>query len=581
MSSERVQFGQFVLDMGRYELTRAGKPVRMERIPMDLLILLVRENGRLISREEIIERLWGKGVYFDTDNSINTAVRKIRHTLGDISGNPQYVETVLGKGYRFKGRTVVSPVVEAAEIEAQCSRIMLAILPFENLSGDPAQEYFSDGLSEETIMRLGQMSPHRMGVIARTSSMAYKQTNKSVAQIGQELGVDYVLEGSVRREVDRVRITAQLIRVRDQIHVWAENYDRRLPGMLDIHGEIGAAIAAEVKLKLVSEGERQLSRTIHRDPEAHDHYLRGRYHYARSNLLDMQKAVEHFRRATERDPGYALAYSGLADALIVLPVTGDVAAHEAFPTAKTAIAQALRLDPDSAEAHTSDATIKFWFDWDFKGAETTARLAIKLNENYLLAHLYLAHVLSNVGRHDEALAAVQQALVLDPLSLITGAMRGQFLYHARRDLESVEQFKTTLGMESRFWVGQICLAKTYEKLGMYPEALLACDRAWESSAGNSEALSLAGYLYAVSGNRAKAEGKIQEMLERKKERYVPPYNLALVFAGLGETETALHWLGRAFQDRDVHMTFLLDHKWNGMRSNAEFQKLLSRVGFAR
>src|ERR1700704_6257738 len=221
MAAERFLFGQFVLDMSRYELTRAGNPVRIERIPMDLLILLVRENGRLISREEIIERLWGKGVYFDTDNSINTAVRKIRHTLGDISRNPQYVETVLGKGYRFKGRTVVSPVVEAAEIEAQRSRIMLAILPFENLSGDPAQEYFSDGLSEETIMRLGQMSPHRMGVIARTSSMAYKQTDKSVTRIGQELGVDYVLEGSVRREGARVRITAQLIRVRHPRYSWS------------------------------------------------------------------------------------------------------------------------------------------------------------------------------------------------------------------------------------------------------------------------------------------------------------------------------------------------------------------------
>jgi TolB-like protein len=581
MAAERVQFGQFVLDMSGYELTRAGKPVRMERIPMDLLILLVREKGRLVSREEIIERLWGKGVYFDTDNSINTAVRKIRRVLGEDPEKPQYIETVLGRGYRFKGRTVVSSVVEAAEIEAQRSRIMLAVLPFENLSGDPEQEYFSDGLSEETIMRLGKMSPQRMGVIARTSSMAYKQTNKSVAQIGQELGVDYVLEGSVRREVDRVRITAQLIRVQDQIHVWAENYDRRLPGILDIHGEIGTAIAAQVKLKLVSEEEQQLSKAIHRDPEAHDHYLRGRYHYAKSNLLDMQKAVEHFQGATERDPGYALAYSGLADALIVLPITGDVAAHEAFPAAKTAIAQALRLDPDSAEAHTSDATIKFWFDWDFKGAETAARQAIKLNENYFLAHLYLAHVLSNIGRHDEALAAVQQALVLDPLSLITGAMRGQFLYHAGRDLESVGQFEATLGMESRFWVGQICVAKTYEKLGMYSEALAACDRAWEFSAGNSEALSVAGYVHAVSGDRAKAEGKIQEMLERKKERYVPPYNLALVFAGLGETEPALHWLGEAFEERDVHMTFLLDHKWDGMRSNAEFQKLLSRVGFSR
>jgi len=215
----------------------------MERIPMDLLILLVRENGRLIGREEIIEKLWGKGLHFDTDNSINTAIRKIRHALGDDPGKPQYVETVLGRGYRFKGRPVVVSATRVRRgIEAKRPRVMLAVLPFENLSGDPAQEYFSDGLTEETIMRLGQMSPHRMGVIARTSSITYKQINKSVVQIGQELGVDYVLEGSVRREAGRVRITAQLIRVRDQIHLWADKYDRQLPGILDIHGEIGAAI---------------------------------------------------------------------------------------------------------------------------------------------------------------------------------------------------------------------------------------------------------------------------------------------------------------------------------------------------
>ena len=579
--SERVQFGAFVLDADRYELTRSGRKVRMERIPMDLLILLVRERGRLISREEIIERLWGKNLYFDTDNSINTAIRKIRNCLGDDAGNPQYVETVLGKGYRFKGHTVMAPKVEPAQIEEERSRIMLAVLPFENLSGDPGQEYFSDGLSEETIMRLGQMSPHRMGVIARTSSMAYKQTDKSVTRIGQELDVDYVLEGSVRREGERVRITAQLIRVKDQTHLWAENYDRQLPGILDIHGEIGAAIADQVKLKLMSEEKRQLTRNAPRDPEAHDQYLRGRYHYTRFNLFDAQKAVAYFQKASELDPSFALAHSGLADALMVLPISGDVATNEVFSTTKSAIARALQADPDSAEAHTSDAAAKFWFDWDFKGTESAARQAIQLNENYSLAHLYLAHVFSNTGRHDEALATIQQALVLDPLSLIVGAMRGQFLYHAGKDSEAVEQFNATLGMESRFWVGQICAAKVYEKLGMYSEALVACDHALEFSGGNSEALSVAGYVHAVSGDRAKAEGYIHQMLERNKERYVPPYNLALVFAGLGDSEVALHWLGQALEDRDVHMPFLLDHKWDGMRLNPEFQKLWSRVGFAR
>jgi len=190
---------------------------------------------------------------------------------------------------------MIASRVEPVQIDAERSRIMLAVLPFENLRGDPAQEYFSDGLSEETIMRWGQMSPHQMGVIARTSSLAYKQTDKSVTQIGQELGVDYVLEGSERRDGKRVRITAQLIRVKDQMHLWAENYDRQLPGILDIHGEIGAAIAAQVKLKLMSEEERQLTRNAPRDPEAHDHYPRGRYHYARFNFTDAQKAVVHSR----------------------------------------------------------------------------------------------------------------------------------------------------------------------------------------------------------------------------------------------------------------------------------------------
>ena len=577
MGSDRVFFGQFVLDFGRYELTRAGAAVRLERIPMDLLILLVKEDGRLISRDEIIERLWGKDLHFDTDNSINTAVRKIRHALGDNSGSPQFVETVPGRGYRFKVPTT-SARPETAPITVQ-PRMMLAVLPFDNLSGDSSQEYFSDGLTEETIMRLGQVSPSSLGVIARTSSMAYKKTNKSVTQIARELGVEYVLEGSLRREADRVRITAQLIRAHDQIHLWAETYDHRLPGILNIHADAAAAIAAEVKLKLMLKGEEKERPQALGDPEAQDLYLRGRYHYARSNLVDLQKAAEYFKRAVERDPGFALAHSGIADSLVILPISGDLSTLEVLGETKKAALKALEFGPNYAESHTSDCNVKFWFDWDFKGAEAAARRAIELNENYAMAHLYLAHVLSNNGRHDEALAVIQQALVLDPLSLIAGAMRGQFLYHAGRYAESVEQFKITLGMEPRFWVGQICAAKVYERSGMFEEALRACDYAWEFSSGNTEAPSIAGYVYATSGNKAKAKAKIEEMLQLRKTRYVSPYNIALVFAGLGDSESALKWLECAFEERDVHMTFLLDHKWNGLRSSERFQHLLERVGF--
>lgn len=575
MSSERIQLGQFILDMGRYELSCGGKPVRLERIPMDLLILLVREDGRLVSREEIVERLWGKGVFFDTDNSINTAIRKIRRALGENPEKPQYIETVLGKGYRFKG-AIAGPPSTVAPPAAERPGIMLALLPFENLSGDPGQEYFSDGLTEETIMRLGRMSPHRMGVIARTSSMAYKHTSKSVRQIGEELGVDFVVEGSVRREPDRVRVTAQLIRVQDQIHLWSENFDYPQQSILDMHAMIASAIAAQVKLKLTPDEPSLLQSARGQNQEAYDHYLRGRYHHSKVTLIELQKAIGYFRKAIELDPELAVAYSGLAESFVRLPITSDIPTADAFPPAKAAVKKALQLEPYSAEAHSCDAAIKFWFDWDFASAEQVARKAIALNANYAPAHLYLAHILSNVGRHDEALPAIRQALVIDPFSSITNTMLGQFLYHAGQLEQSVQQLQTTLDMEPRFWVAQICLAKTYEQLGMYEEALAACDKSWEFSGRNTEALSLAGYIHGVTDRKDWAEEKIQRMLELKSERYVPAYNLALVFAGLGQTEQALHWINQAFEERDVHIPFLLDHKWNGLRSEPRFTALLRR-----
>jgi TolB-like protein/Flp pilus assembly protein TadD len=573
MSSERIQLGQFVLDVGRYELTRDGKAIHVEPIPLDLLILLVRERGRLIGREEIIERLWGKGVFFDTDNGINTAIRKIRRALEEDSENPRYIETVPGKGYRFKGGT------ELSQAGGETPRIMLAVLPFENLSGDAAQEYFSDGLTEETIMRFGKMSPESLGVIARTSSMAYKRTDKTVLQIGQELGVHYVLEGSVRRQAERVRVTAQLIRVHDQVQLWAQNFDCPSQNVLDIHSEVGAAIAEQVKLELTPEEKLRLRSGQNVEQEAHDFYLRGRFHWAKSTYPEMQKAAEYFRKATQRDLGYALAFSGLADTLMILPINSDVPPKSIFPEAKAAIATALELDPESAEAHNSDATSKFWFDWDFSGAEAAARRAIRLNPSYSLAYLYLAHVLSNTARHEEALVVIRKARMLDPFSLITNAMYGQFLYQAGEVENSIEQFAANIEMESRFWVTHICLAKAYARQGRYDEALASCDRAREFSGGNSEAVSLAGYVHAVSGERGKAKGKLQELVEQKAKAYVPPYNLALVCAGLGETEAAIEYLQEAFEDRDVRMTFLLDYKWDKMRSNERFQHLALRAGF--
>jgi TolB-like protein len=572
---ERIQFGPFELDIGGYRLTRAGEPVRLERIPMDLLILVAQARGQLVSRDEIIQRLWGGVAHVDTENGINTAVRKIRRALGEDVHSPEYIETVVGKGYRFRYPLPPHPV-QAHRSEPP--RTMLAVLPFENLSGDPGQEYFSDGLTEETIARLAQMAPQTLGVIARTSAMTYKQTRKTVAQIGAELNVHYVLEGSVRGESERVRITAQLIRVQDQAHVWAHSFDSRLDSILGVHGEIAAAIAEQVKLRVGSEQQRRLERRGTTRVDAHDDYLHGLFHMARVTLPELQRAIGYFQRATERDPAYALAYLGIADAVTRLPITSDVPPSRVREMARSAIAKALELDSDSAEAHGSDAGFKFWLDWDYEGAVASARRAIELNSNHALARFYLAHTLSNLGEHAEALAEIRRTLALDPFSLLTNAMYGQFLYHAGRGAESVEQLRKTLELEPRFWVAQICLAKTYERLGRHAEALECCRNAWVSSGCNTEALSIEGYVHAVSGNRADAEQKIHELLARRKEHYVPPYNIALVFAGLGELDFALHWLELAFADRDVHMNFLRDHKWNVLRSRLEFRSLMQRVG---
>ncbi len=541
---------------------------------MDLLILLAQSGHRLVAREEIIAHLWGKTAYSDTDNGINTAIRKIRRALQEDPDHPIYIQTIVGKGYRFSA--VTSEVAVAVEMEPVL--IMLAVLPFENLSGDPEQEYFSDGLTEETIARLGQMSPRRLGVIARTSSMSYKNKVKTIAEIGDELGVDYVLEGSVRRDGARVRVTAQLIRVRDQIHLWAQNYDRRTDSILDIHGEIGAAIANQVKLELSAQEQSRLLANGSCTPEAHDDYLRGLFHHARVTYPELQKAIGYFQRAAASDPSYSLAYTGLADSLVRLPITSDVPTSQVVLEAKGVILKALELNPNSAAAHSSNAGYKFWLDWDFDGAKAAARRGIELNSNYALAHFYLAHALSNTGEHAEALSQIRRTLALDPFSLLTNAMYGQFLYHAGRDAEALEQLKATLELEARFWVAHICMAKVYEKLGRYEAALECCTNGRRFSGTNTEAVSIAGYVSAVSGERARAETALHDLLQWRSERYVPPYNIALVFAGLNDFDAALHWLERAFEDRDVRMTFLRDHKWHALRSRPEFVALMARVG---
>jgi len=630
VSVSLVKFDNFELDLRAFELRRDGKALKLERIPMELLLFLAQRHGELVTREQIKEKLWGAAVFVDTDNAINTAIRKVRQTLGDDPEQPRFVQTVVGRGYRFiapidgllalaaaapgtateppKSPGTVNEMVVlpggrphgkptrtlkaisfalaifglAAFLTVPYLRptkpVMLAVLPFQNLSGDPGQEYFSDGLTEETITDLGQLSPGKLGVIARTSAMAYKGSHKTARQVGQELGVDYILEGSARKEGGRVRVSAQLIRVKDQTHVWAENFDRDFNDVLAVQGDLGEAISRQVQVSLSAKEKLELVRKRAVDPDAYDLYLRGRYFWNKTTTQDMAKAIAYFKEALEKDPAYAPAYTGLADCYSTLPIMADSRPAEEFPQALAAARKALQLDDTLAEGYVALVRINLWNGWNWPELERDAHRAFTLNPNAADAHLRYAHYLSNARRHREALEEVQRARRLDPLSPILAALQGQFMYYAGQNDAAIKELQETLELFPDFWVAHINLGKVYEQTGRYDQALKEFEKARDLST-ISEPLALIGHTHAISGNRREALNALAALQDRARLRYVPPYNIALVFAGLGENSQALDWLEKAWQVRDVHLVFLAeDPKWDGLRGEPRFQTLIRLVG---
>jgi len=564
--SKPVRFNGFVLDPSAYKLRSGKRTIRLERLPMELLLLLVERQGELVTREQIAARLWGEGVFVDVENGINTAIRKLRRALGDDSGQPRYIETVAARGYRFM------PEISAPDARATHA-VMLAVLPFLNLSRDASQEYFADGLTEETIAALGAIEP--LGVIARTSSMAYKGTTKTVSQIGRELGVQYVLESSIRREADRVRVTAQLIRVKDQTHVWAQSYESSSTSLLDVQNQLARAIAAQVQIKLPSWPARLLAERGAANAEAHDAYLRGRFYWNLRTSTNIKRAMEYFREAIHADPRYSVAYAALAEAYATLPITSDAPTAECLPAAVDAAQAALRLDPDCSEAHSSLACAKFWMEWDWKNAEAAARKAIALNPSFALAHLYCAHILSNSGRHVEAAREIACALQLDPLSPHMHAIRGQLLFQAGRYADAEASVHKALVLNPRSWIAHVIAGKLELVAGHLDQALASLQTSFTHADGNTEPLSLQGYCYARCGKREEARRILEVLAELSTRRYVPPYNVAMVYAGLEDRDSAVAWLKRAHADHDVRMVFLpVDPKWAALNQSREVRDLL-------
>lgn len=617
-------FDSFELDVRTAELRRNGVLVKLQQQPLRVLALLARRSGDLVTREEIKREIWSNETFVDFDQGLNFCIKQVRSALGDHADTPRYIETLPRRGYRFLAPVAVrgaSRRAEASEAVAvdgaekkrprspralgvaiaaillaaasgayyatragrakssEAPRVSLVVLPFQNLSSDPEQEYFSDGLTDEMIAQLGRLDPKRLAVIARGSSMQYKNRVTDVASVGRELGVDYVVEGSVRRGGDRVRITAKLIKAQDRTQIWSESYERDLKDILDLQSEVARDVARGVRITLSPAAERRLSSSRAVDPEAYKLYLQGRFYWNQRDAAGLLRSIQSFTQALDRQPDNALAYVGLADARIVLVDQGNMSAHEGMPKAKDAALKALSLDPDLAEAHASLAMIRGTFDWEWASAEASFRRAIELNPNYPTAHHWYSHLLRSLGRFEEAIAQTREARTLDPLSLIINNNVGSALFYAGKYTEAESQYRRVLEINARFAPGHWGLGRVSLRMGRTDQAIAFHEKAVEFSARDAGYLCTLGHALAEAGRTREAQKILAEVEAMAKVRYVAPYDLALVHAGLGDRQGALDLLERAVDERYTGVRQLrIDERLESLRGEARFEALCRRVG---
>ncbi len=620
-TDRQLKLGSFEVDPELGELRRDGRRVALQEKPFQLLLALIETPGVLVSRETLRETLW-PDVFVDFDGNLNAAVKKLREALGDRATDPRYVETVPRRGYRLIAPVgLVGPVGPAATepgsptarprlgrfsaagaamlgaaalgvtlaVAAAAGwlrpgarpetstrkgtgeRVMLAVLPFDNLSGDASRDYLSDGMTEEILTVLGRLRPDRLGVIARITAMTYKGTAKPIAEIGRDLGVAYVLEGSVRGSGERARVTAQLIAVADQTHLWAETYDAELGDLLGIQAQIARRIGRALALELLADDPLAAASLATSVPAAHDHYLRGRHQWNRFNAEGNVLAIAELKQAIELDPAYAQAHAALADAYNLHAFDGDGSPAGWFAQARKSAEHALALDPDLAEAHNSLAFAVLYGDYDPATADPIFRRARELAPNYAMSYHWHAGALAALGRHDEAIAAVRQALELDPLSLSVRSDLGWYYLFAGRWDDAAGECRATLEMSPGYGWATACLIEASIQTGNHREAVrLALDRLRDRGQGTPETRGLPA--------KAAMDAIMRHHLERelgKDDDDADRLWRAILCTRLGQPDQAIDWLERAFEQHQPWLVFLrVDPRFAPLRGHPRFQALL-------
>jgi TolB-like protein/DNA-binding winged helix-turn-helix (wHTH) protein/Flp pilus assembly protein TadD len=623
--SRRFKFGVFEADLDTGELTKLGKLLPLQGQPFQLLAMLLEKPGILVTREELRTRLWPQTVV-DFDHGLNKAISKIRDILGDSAENPRFIQTVARRGYRFladvtvvnTGEVVAAPL-ENASIDSPTpvnlapakrwsrrsaawtmagaallpilvgmvvwirstsnysslpSIRSLAVLPLENLSGDSSQDYFADGMTDELITRLAQIPDLR--VISRSSMMTYKQSRKPLAEIARELGVQAVVEGGVLRSGERVRITAQLIRVPADEHIWAHSYEGDLRETLVLQNQVAQAIADQIRVTMSSQQHVQNAKAV--NAQAYDSYLKGRYYWNKRTIESLKEAINYFKQSISIDPSYAEAYSGLADSYALAGdwANGILPPSEAFPLAKAAANEALALNDRLAEAHTSLALVLDLYYWDWDAAEKQYELAINLNPGYAVAHEWYAWHLLLLGHTAEAVFEMRRAESLDPVSPVIRSNLADVLTVSHLFEESVRQSRRTLALDPNFAVGHFHLAEALVQERQYDAAIAEFQRAIELSGHLALFDANLAHAYALSGRRADAL-KIAKDMEARLDLNPAAARIALIYVGLGDLDQAMNWLNKAYDAR-FNPEVLVRPTFDPLRSDARFRELRRRLG---
>lgn len=566
MNGGAWRFGEFTADRAAWTLSRSGAPVRLDPKPMALLFLLLERGGAVLSHDEALRKVWGEAVFVDGESAIYTAIKKIRRALGDNAG--EWLQTVSGRGYRF-----------TAAASQRSAEMRLAILPLADLSGDPGQEYFSDGLTEELIGTMARLFRGELSVIARTSVMRFKGGSWPADEIARELGVAFLMEGSVRRQGRIVRVTLRLLRAEDGTCLWSEAFEREADDVFALQAEIALAAGSAMRASLFLSVEDAPAQRRHTPgSEVYDLHLRARHLLAQRTRPSIEAAIRLFGEAIGRDADFAAAYAGLSCCHALLPITGNRRPAECFPEARLLAARALALDPAQADAYIAHGLAAFWYDWDWARARSCFRQAVAANPSESSGPMFLAHVHSVLGEHEEALATLAGARRLDPLSPIVGTHEGHFLYNAGCFEEALASLARVLELYPHFWVAYLMQGKALASTGRAEAAIQALEEAERFGAGNTEALGFRVHTLAASGREAEARAAMATL---DAAEGASPMHRALGRLGLGDRDAALALIENGFAERDVRVTFLaVEARWRAL-GEATCTSLLARAGLPK